>query len=61
MMLNGKFHSFDGYNYNMIKSDVNRKIHKLENFLKSDFNEIEWFLFPPNLCYNCNTDLITCK
>ena len=61
MVLNGKFHSFVGYNYNSFKSDVNRKIHKLANFLKSDFNETEWFLFPPNLCYNCNTVRITCK
>lgn len=61
MKLNGEFHSFVGYNYNMVKSDVNRKIHKLANFLKSDFNEVERFLFPPNLCYNCNTVLITCK
>lgn len=55
MKLNGKFHSFVDYNYNMTKSDVNRKIHKLENFFKkSDFNEIGRFLFPPNLCYNYN-------
>ena len=61
MKLNGEFHSFVDYNYNMTKSDVNRKIHKLANFYLSDFNEIERFLFPPNLCYNYKIVLKACK
>ena len=48
MKLNGKFHSFVGYNYNMIKSDVNRKIHKLANFLKNQIStKLSGFYFRP--------------
>ena len=48
MMLNGKFHSFVGYNYNMFKSDVNRKIHKLANFFKNQISmKLSGFYFHP--------------